>query len=195
MARGGVRALSRYYTTTGTPLNGATKGQRLQLWKAYFNQDAKFMTVLMFPHVQTGFDIHTIYKDGGADYAQKLKWRAFIEELFVNLCEATWKIYEGVNLECEYLMISDGSQVPPSPQQVSYEKALLMRLAALRKVPDYRWIIIHRGPLLNAALRKLPMKAFEEADLSEWAKEFTKAYNQVWSRVRLEGVESLSVAY
>lgn len=57
------------------------------------------MTVLMFPHMQTGVDIHTIYKDGGADYAQKLKWRAFIEELFVNLCEATWNIYEGVNLE------------------------------------------------------------------------------------------------
>ncbi|KAK0658878.1 hypothetical protein DIS24_g4482 [Lasiodiplodia hormozganensis] len=78
-------------------------------------------------------------------------------------------------LVSEYLMISDGSQVPPSPQHASYEKALLMRFDALRKVPDYRWIIIHRGPLLNAALRKLPMKAFEEADLFEWAKEFTKA--------------------
>ena len=39
-------------------------------------------------------------------------------------------------LVSEYLMISDGSQVPPFPQHVSYEKALLMRLAALRKVPD-----------------------------------------------------------
>ncbi|KAL1632771.1 hypothetical protein SLS58_011318 [Diplodia intermedia] len=83
VVRAGMHALSEHYKKTTSPLATATKAQRRLIWEQYFDQDPKFTTGILYPHVQTGFDLYGIYKLGGDRQPLRLKLRKFIKDVYM----------------------------------------------------------------------------------------------------------------
>ncbi|KAL1639303.1 hypothetical protein SLS58_008016 [Diplodia intermedia] len=120
------------------------------------------------------------------NYKESLIW-----DILLQTCEETDdpndRKYSMAEVLEEYMMTSKGSTTPPTTQQMTYEKTFLRRLAELRRRPEFRWVFLYRGDLLNATLRKLPtLKGFGEKELFQWAAWFSKAYKQVHDQAQTE---------